>query len=326
MIKYTLLLWFFKPKEKKALDTVIATSKKNQWLLKLKYYPVLYYKPEVFHIQWAKSIKDWMWVQDFGITLVVSLRGTHMTISPNVSSYWADLYLKLFPKVEGFHAVSYSLAKDLLKYGAKKEVVWVVKSGVDTKSLNYIEKTKISKPLRILSVGRSHFAKGYKYALCSMFALKQMGVHFHYTIIGIADNEALLFQRTQLGLENEVSFIDKKPFKEVKEVIQKADVLLLSSVEEGIANVVLEAMALGALVVSTDCGGMAEVVIPNHTGFLVPIRDPEAIAQALKTVSELPLETYQKITKQAREFIEEYHNEDLMVLGMQGLYDDVISE
>ena len=55
----------------------------------------------------------------------------------------------------------------------------------------------------------------------------------------------------------------------VKELIKNADILLLSSVEEGIANVVLEAMALGTLVVSTECGGMNEVIKNNENGFLV---------------------------------------------------------
>lgn len=324
LLKYTLLLFIFKPKEKKALDALIAVKLTNKLLWQLKYYPVLYLQPDVFHVQWAKSIKDWMWVQDFGMKLVVSLRGTHITISPKTSSYWDDTYLKLFPRIDGFHSVSESLAKTVLKYGVKKEIVTVIKSGVNTKALCYTEKTGISTPLQIVSIGRSHFAKGYKYAMDAMIVLKQFGVPFHYSVIGVAENEALLFQRAQLELENDVSFIDSMPFKEVKKAIQKSDVLLLPSVEEGIANVVLEAMALGTLVVSTDCGGMGEVVIPNQTGYLVPVRDVKATAMALVNVSKLSLEDYQKMTKRARDFIEQHHTDENMVAEMQELYESVI--
>jgi colanic acid/amylovoran biosynthesis glycosyltransferase len=94
-------------------------------------------------------------------------------------------------------------------------------------------------------------------------------------------------------------------------------------VEEGIANVVLEAMALGTLVVSTDCGGMKEVVLPKQTGYLVPVRDAHAMALDLKEVSELSTEKYQNITQQARSFIEKYHNEEQMVSRMQKLYESL---
>ena len=59
------------------------------------------------------------------------------------------------------------------------------------------------------------------------------------------------------------------------------DVLLLPSLNEGIANVVLEAMAIGVPVISTDCGGMSEVVILDTTGWLLPVRDSKAIAKGL---------------------------------------------
>lgn len=324
LLKYTILLLLFKPKEKKKLDAIISKNRKDRHLLQLKYYPVLYHKPCIFHIQWAKSLEDWVWVQNFGMKLVLSLRGAHINYSPIVDEQLASTYKKWFPKVLGFHAVSNAIAQEATKYNADFNSIKVVKSGLNLSEFPFkIKAFESKKTLNIISVGRNHWKKNYKLALDTIYQLKHTGKRCHYTIIGVAENEALLFQRAQLELENEVSLLDNMPFKDVKDAIQKADVMLLSSVEEGIANVVLEAMALGTLVVSTDCGGMAEVVIPNQTGYLVPIRDPEIMTQALKTVSELPLETYQQITKQARDFIETYHNETDMSLEMQSLYDNL---
>jgi colanic acid/amylovoran biosynthesis glycosyltransferase len=161
-------------------------------------------------------------------------------------------------------------------------------------------------------------------ALDAMSELKQLGIKFHYTIIGVKNDEALIHQRSQLSLDNEVSFIDRLPFNEIQTAIQEADVIVLPSVKEGIANVVLEAMALGTLVVSTNCGGMAEVVLPNKTGFLVPNRDILSMSKTLAKVSQLSLVDYQKITKQARVFVEKHHNEDQMVVEMQSLYQNLI--
>ena len=62
---------------------------------------------------------------------------------------------------------------------------------------------------------------------------------------------------------------------------QQADAFLLSSLSEGISNAVLEAMACGLPVVTTNCGGMREAVSDGVEGFVVPTRDPEAMAEAL---------------------------------------------
>lgn len=325
-LKYAFLLWLFKSKEKRALDNIIATNHKNKRLLQLKYYPVLYYRPKVFHIQWAKSLEDWVWVKDFGMKLVVSLRGAHINYSPIVDSKLAVSYKQNFPKVDKFHAVSNAIAMEANKYGANKHQIQVVKSGLNLKDLVFrLKEFNLKSPLHIVSVGRDHWIKNYRLALDTMFELKQLGISFHYRIIGVSDNEGLLFQRAQLGLENEVDFIAALPFNEVQNAIQEADVFFLPSLKEGIANVVLEAMALGTLVVSTNCGGMGEVVIPDQTGFLVPIRNAQAMAEALKDVSLLNHEEYQKLTQQARAFIEAYHNDKQMITGMQSLYDNIWS-
>lgn len=100
---------------------------------------------------------------------------------------------------------------------------------------------------------------------------------------------------------------------------------MLPRIEEGIANVVLEAMALGTLVLSTNCGGMDEVIVDNENGFLVPIRNSEVMASVLKRISELPLPAYQKIVTRARNTIEEQHNHKKMVVEMRDLYQKVLT-
>lgn len=325
LIRYTFLLFLIKPKEKRKLDKIISRSKKKQLVLRLKYYPVLYHCPDIFHLQWAKSIEDWIWVQEFGMKLIVSLRGAHINYSPLADSKIATTYKAFFPKVDGFHAVSKAISFEAMKYHTARDKIKVVYSGLELDRMPFQLKIfDANTPLKIISIGRAHWIKGYTYALNSAYLLKVAGVDFNYTIVGVENNEELTYQRSQLELENEVVFLENLSFEEVIESIRQADVLLLPSFKEGIANVVLEAMALGTLVISTNCGGMNEVIVDNENGFLVPIRNAEAMASALKRISELPLPTYQKIATSARNTIEEQHNHKRMIVEMLDLYQKVL--
>jgi glycosyltransferase involved in cell wall biosynthesis len=324
LLKYSLLLSLFKAADKKKLDAIIAKKSTNAILHKVKYYPVLYHKPDVFHLQWAKSLEDWIWLQEFGVKIILSLRGTHITISPIANKTLASKYKQLFPKVDGFHAVSNSIIKEALQYGANSAKTKVIYSGLNPVKMPFEINMNENKPLQILSIGRSNWVKGYTYALEACSLLKKDNFNFQYTIIGANTDEELLFQRAQLELENQVVFEKSIPFEKIINKIHQADILLLSSVEEGIANVVLEAMALGTLVISTNCGGMDEVILDEQNGFLVPIRNPKAMADKIKSIASLSENEKHSIKTNARKTIENQHDFDCKIHEMSALYQTVL--
>jgi len=322
LIKFSLLLGLFKGKEKNQLDAIIAAKHKNSTLSKIKYYPVLWYQPEVFHLQWARSIEDWIWVQDFGIKFVVSLRGVHINYTPITHPEVGLMYQKLFPKVDAFHAVSKAIAKEAIKYGAAENKIQVVYSGLDKVKIS--EEEVENKVFTVLSVGRTHWVKGYNYALEACKILKDLGFKFEYQIIGAKDSEELAYLATSFNLQNEVVLLGGKTFVEVQKMMQNADVLLLPSVEEGIANVVLEAMQLGTLVVSTDCGGMDEVIENGQSGIIVPVRNPQKMAEALLKIAQLPIEAKQRMIERAKITINDQHTKERMISDIIALYKNVL--
>ncbi|CAM3987411.1 MULTISPECIES: glycosyltransferase family 4 protein [Flavobacterium] len=326
LVKYAILLRFFKSKEKKKLDTIIAEQSGSNINKKIKYYPVLYHKPAVFHLQWAKGIEDWLWVKEFGIKYVLSLRGTHISISPIANLRLKKKYEDNFSKIDGFHAVSKAILKEARNYEPNLKNANVIYSGLNLDKLPFTEKKSFNEKIKILSIGRSHWLKGYQDALDACLILKDKKFSFNYTIIGIDKDEELIFQKSQLKLEDEVTFHKSVPFAEIIMKINKADVVLLPSIEEGIANVVLEAMALGTIVISTKCGGMEEVVKKGKTGFIVDTRSPEQIANAVLQVSDLSLEEYNIYTRKARFMIENQHTESKMLKDMNALYNSVLNE
>lgn len=319
LLKYTLLLMLFKRKDKQKLDTILNLKSQNTLLDRIKCYPVLWCKPDIFHVQWAKNIEYWSWVQEFNMKLVLSLRGAHINYSPIADPMLADMYRRNFPNIDRFHAVSKAIAHEALQYGAPFENIDVVYSGLDLKTFkNVTEKKELS--FNIVSIGRAHWKKGYNYALDACSFLKERKIPFTYTIVGTEGYLELVYQIKDLGLQDHVILLNTLSPEAVKKILKEASVLLLPSVEEGIANVVLEAMASGTIVLTTNCGGMEEVVKNDVNGFVCPIRDSNAIAEQIMKIRELPDEEKKRIIDQAKNTIEKQHTENQMVKGMLDLY------
>jgi len=97
-----------------------------------------------------------------------------------------------------------------------------------------------------------------------------------------------MFMIHELGCEGSISLLGSLEQPEIKELLGWADALLLPSLSEGISNAVLEAMAAGLAVVSTRCGGMAEVIEDGVNGMLVEVGDTEAMCDYLDQLAASP--------------------------------------
>lgn len=86
----------------------------------------------------------------------------------------------------------------------------------------------------------------------------------------------------ELGLTDCVRFIDAQPQEQLAYYYAAADVLVMPSHYESFGMVVLEAMACGTPVVASHVGGLASTVLPGQTGFLPPVGDVQAFAQAIE--------------------------------------------
>ena len=288
--------------------------------------PVVLHLPDVFHLQWVKGAEEWLFLQQLGVKMIVSFRGHQMNITPNTDASVAASYRRTLPQYDAYHCVSKAILEEGLKYGTTVEKSTVIYPAVQEKLLSKQLKRKPSETLRILSVGRDHWKKGYRVGLEVMALLKEQGLKFHYNIVAGGEKEELIYSIFDMNLTDEVTLIDNLPHEKVFDEHANADVFLLPSFEEGVANVVLEAMALGTPVVTTNCGGMSEVIEDGVNGFIVPIRNPEAMADAIVRFTKLDVPQKQSIIDKAKETIRQKHLLSIQVRQMVELYERVYHE
>ncbi|MCU4974994.1 glycosyltransferase [Halobacteria archaeon AArc-m2/3/4] len=99
------------------------------------------------------------------------------------------------------------------------------------------------------------------------------------------ERESLETLVAELGIAEQVKFVGwaDNPYK----YMHRADAFVLSSFAEGFSNVLAEALAMGCPIVSTDCGGPAEILEEGTWGRLVPVGDEDALTTAIgKTLTE----------------------------------------
>ena len=225
------------------------------------------------------------------VRVCITLRGTEARQAHD--SALAPLLRRALQSADQVFAVSASLAQVALKLGAAPHQVQVVGNGVDLARFAPIDRDTARAALGLsatvpilVTVGGLCERKGFHRVIAALPALRRKHPELHYLVVGGASpegdwTERLHALRTDLGLEEAVTFLGPMPPDRLAAVLSAADVFVLSTRNEGWANVLLEAMACGLPVVATDVGGNAEVVCRDELGCIVPFDDPLALENAL---------------------------------------------
>ena len=237
-----------------------------------------------------------------------SFRGYDITLFPHKN---VGCYNILFKVLDKLHTISDDLYVEGRKLGLKKETdVMKITPAINTKFFKaQYSSNKINNPLRILTVGRLTWKKGYDYALDALKVLKDSGFSFEYRIIGDGEyyNE-IFYSSHMLDISKNIKFLKSVSKEDLLEEMKWADIYLQPSIQEGFCNAVIEAQAMGLVVIATNADGLSENVINNKTGWIVPKRDSEAIVAKILHVLSLSNDELNVIKKNARERVERTFN------------------
>ncbi|RMH66516.1 MAG: glycosyltransferase family 1 protein [Calditrichaeota bacterium] len=165
----------------------------------------------------------------------------------------------------------------------------VIYNGIEDKSAVRAHDFSQDYPGRkvLFAAGRLSNQKGFEYLIDAAALLRARRDDFVVLIAGKGKEEESLRARIRdKGLEDVVHLLG---FREDTESLTKgADLFVLSSLYEGMPNVVMEAMAVGKAVVATDVNGVRELMRDGETGLIVPSRDSAALAEAIARVLDDP--------------------------------------
>ncbi|WP_263819264.1 glycosyltransferase family 4 protein [Salinibacter sp.] len=125
------------------------------------------------------------------------------------------------------------------------------------------------------------------------------------------------------GVRDHITFLEDVSQERLVELYQEAKLFLLSSDEEGLGLVILEAMSCGVPVVSTACGGPSTVVQEGKTGRLVPPRNAEKLANASIDLLQDP-SLLQSYGQNSRDRIVNQFSEEATIRQFVSVYEDLL--
>jgi glycosyltransferase involved in cell wall biosynthesis len=125
-----------------------------------------------------------------------------------------------------------------------------------------------------------------------------------------------------IGLGDSALFLGLRA--DVPEIMAAQDVSVLSSQDEGMPNVVMQAMAAGRPVAATDAGGTREIIEDGVTGFVVPLGDVDALANRIELLLDDPA-LASRFGAAGRERVERHFTFEACVARTVALYEELLS-
>ncbi len=252
---------------------------------------------------------------------VDALRGPMTTmfhgydISMYIRQHGPGVYKHLFARGDFFTCPSEFVRKRLIAAGCPAEKVESFKLGTDLKRFSFKERTLDSSgAIRLVTVARLTEKKGLEYSIRAVAKLSQRFANLEYNIIGDGDLRPELTQLIEtLGVGSTVHLLGWKMQEEVQVLLDQSHIFVLASVEsrngdiEGLPMVLQEAQAMGLPVVCTRHSGLPEGILDGKSGFLVPERDVDGLADRLADVISRP-KVWPEMGRQGRAFVEQEYD------------------
>lgn len=318
------------------------------WHKVFHYYPTLGRwlrrdRPALVHAHFGPAGYSFLrFRRKLGIPLVSSFYGYDLSMLPRQRPEWRRRYRELFQGGDLFLVEGPHMKQVLVDLGCPAEKVVVNHLGVDLEKIEFVP--RLPPPdgvVRVLVSGSFREKKGIPYAVEAFGRVAQAHpeIELHMTIIGDsggapreeAEKQRILGAIARYGLESRVRLLGYQPYRVLLEEARQHHIFMSPSVhaadgdtEGGAPVTIIEMSAAGMPILSTTHCDIPEVVLDGESGFLVPERDVEALAERLEFLLLHP-ELWPEMGRRGREHVEKEYDVVKQVEKLEGLYDGLVN-
>lgn len=325
--------------------TAIVCCKKKMNLTQFPFEPIYHFKSQeelceilrkekvkLIHARFGVTGAELLKVkQKLGIPMLTSFHGFDLPTNEQSMKKYNGRLEALFKEGDAFTVTSNNMKKILVDFGCPKHKIFVHRSGIDIGKFSFRTREFPKDGIvTILSVGRLVEKKGMKYLIEAFNKTYEQYPDLRLRIAGDGilrlDLEA---QVKQLKLEDAVTFLGALSHEDIIKEMQQAHVFILASAttadgnQEGIPNVLKEALATGLPVIATKHAGIPELVRNGKSGILIPERDTEAMAQSLLNLIQNP-DQWNKMGKAGRRTVKRLFNLQKQLNELESIYNYVL--
>ena len=261
----------------------------------------LRWQPDILHIQGYTNtllfVIDWAYAHNLAV-----LYEEHQTPDPQFN--WWKGFEKTINKADRAIAVSEKSAQGLREVCGVTQPIVVrgpLLSDPFTPGWQKDPEQSNSQTISITTVARLYVTKGLTYLLDTAAIVKETHPCAEFKVYGEGElREELMTKAAHLGLDGEKIFPGAFTSREqLSQIMARTDIFLLTSVLEGQPLVVVEAMAYGCPIVTTNVGGIPEIIQDDLNGLLCPPESPECLADKIRLLIDDPA-LRQRLSRAAR--------------------------
>ena len=265
----------------------------------------------------------------FHAKLIVTFHGSDVTAANAIGS--TRQRRLLFDTADWFTANTGFIKNRAVAIGCPSERCSIWHMGVDPQTFTFHErKIADGEPIRILTVARLVETKGIEYVIRALPIMKHTARKIEYHVVGDGPlRDQLEKLAEELGVDKQVTFHGSCSAETVRTHLYRSHIFVLASVtgsnnaSEGQGVVLIEAQASGLPVVATRMGGIPEAVLDEKSAYLVPERDPNALAAQLDYLVEHS-QLRGEMGRAGRQFIERNFSLDRCTNVVLAIYDELL--
>lgn len=174
------------------------------------------------------------------------------------------------------------------------------------------------------TVGRLAPTKGLSYLIEAFAKVKQQMPSAQLIVVGEGRlRNELEQQAAGTSCADSIHFLGHR--KNIPELLRAMDVFVLSSIAEGMPKAILEAMAAGIPCISTNVGGIPEIVTSRDVGLLVPARKVAALARAMISVANMPNDELAKLGEKAQDRVRQVYSHTVVIKRLENIYETEVT-